>query len=618
MLTGRSNLSCQARVKLLGVCWSNALLYSLDSVGITLSGLQKVRVLVQQQLRAISRMPAHLTKVTNQELLSKLGVTEPGAHILSGVQRLLQGWRTNQSSPDCIPVKASQSIFQWRQQLVNGLSSVLQSETQGGRTFLTCVHCGLECANKSTLGWRIAKVHAAASKPMFNRLKHSMEGMPRCSGCTQLLSSSSRLQKHIEKGACPRPIEAQLEAPEQPKSKSPTQQTTTAEQGADQQQKDGPLLRDKQVRQIVQQQGWRALVEDITFRPKLAQWCCLCGTLCVSNRAVKMHLARTSSVSTAPKAHVSTCPVLFQSILLELLINGGLGQASGAGPTPVASGDETDKPGHGCLNRQQPGKAQQKAEAVDDSGQARTEGVSSPARRESAGSRQTTGVGRDAAAPGGHRKAFFKDSRGTAADPSGLWVYMVCGHGAGKHSPCDVQHKQGMAQDTEHDPRTGQQTSVHHDDGVHPDRAQGQDFENNPGSISEGGGGVSRSVHGKRPMGVQMMEPGPTLVLMDAQPLPTQTIANMLDAMLQDIQEPGALRKFHASRQLQEDMTGHKAEVCFTIQVALRGQAAERLPAWCRCVIAWPSGYPRAGCDRKGAKLQGWQKWWRIFYADSH
>ena len=107
---------------------------------------------------------------------------------------------------------------------MNGLSSVLQSETQGGRTFLTCVHCGLECANKSTLGWRIAKVLAAASKPMLNRLKHSMEGMPSCSGCTQLLSSSSRLQKHIEKGACPHPIEAQLEAPEQPKSESPTQQ----------------------------------------------------------------------------------------------------------------------------------------------------------------------------------------------------------------------------------------------------------------------------------------------------------------------------------------------------------------------------------------------------------
>ena len=46
-----------------------------------------------------------------------------------------------------------------------------------------------------------------------------------------------------------------------------------------------------------------------------------------------------------------------------------------------------------------------------------------------------------------------------------------------------------------------------------------------------------------------------------------------------DLQVPGALHRFHASQPLKADMetlTEHK-EVCFTIQVALRGQAAERL-----------------------------------------
>ena len=47
--------------------------------------------------------------------------------------------------------------------------------------------------------------------------------------------------------------------------------------------------------------------------------------------------------------------------------------------------------------------------------------------------------------------------------------------------------------------------------------------------------------------------------------------------MLADVQEPGVLHKFHASRPLQEDMAGDNKEVCFTIQAALRGPKAERL-----------------------------------------
>ena len=381
-LTSRSSLSCKARVNLWKACVGTTLYYSLASVGVTLNGLQKVRVLVQQQLRAISRMPTHLTKVSNQELLEQLGVIEPGTYILQSMQRLLQRWHDNKENDSCIPVKARDAIFTWRDQLVSGLSSVLQRELQGGRVFLTCIHCGLECANKSTLGSHIAKVHSAVVKPVFNRKLHSVDGMPRCSGCKQLLSSWSRLQKHIEKGACPYPIETSQTTAEQPAREETADATNleTSERTNHQDaSKDGPLLNDPYVRKLVQQKGWRALAQDLECRPKLAQWCCLCGTWCVSNRAVKMHLAKThpdtwrprstrvemlcktqtaaitspcnlcGSTSKTPKAHVITCPVLCQSILLELLINGDLSTESGTGlvSPPVASGERELKSGRG-------------------------------------------------------------------------------------------------------------------------------------------------------------------------------------------------------------------------------------------------------------------------------
>ena len=543
VLTSRSSLSCQARVKLWRACVGATLFYSLASVGVTLSGLQKVRVLVQQQLRAISRMPAHLTKVSNQELLSKLGIAEPGAHILDGMQRLLQSWRNNYNNPECIQVKTSQIIFQWRQQLVSDLSSVLQGESQGGRTFLTCIHCGLECANKSTLGSHIAKVHAAATKPVFDRLKHSVGGMPRCSGCKQLLSSWSRLQKHIEKGACPCPIETQLTVLEQPQQASqvsaePQQQTAAG--SPDQKQTEGPLLQDSQVQQIVKQHGWRALAEDKAFRPKLAQWCSLCGTWCASNRAVKMHLARShgdtwkphsdrieklcktqtasvtspcslcGSVSKTPKAHVSTCPVLFQSILLELLINGGIGQTSGTGPvqTLITSGSGTGKPANGGLAGQQSGKTEQKAKAVDEPGQAREERPKAPVRKSDEGPRPAQRVGRDATATGSHSQAFFACCGGAAADSSGLRVHLVRGHGAGQYPAGDVHHQQGVAEASKHCPRSDHQAAVHHDDGVHPHGVQGKGDEDDAGPGHEGNGHFGRSLQRSGPVGVQKLEPG--------------------------------------------------------------------------------------------------------------
>ena len=48
-----------------------------------------------------------------------------------------------------------------------------------------------------------------------------------------------------------------------------------------------------EVLNIVRQNGWRALVQDVQWRKRLAQWCCLCGAWCASNRAVKMHLAKS-------------------------------------------------------------------------------------------------------------------------------------------------------------------------------------------------------------------------------------------------------------------------------------------------------------------------------------
>ena len=145
----------------------------------TLSGLHKIRVLVQKHIRAISRQPAHLTHVSNQELLDKLGVAEPGSYIRDRVAKLVVRWRGNFDSETCVPIKASQTIMDWRQRNLSSLEQILQREGTEGRLFLRCPRCGQECANKTVLGSHMAKkAHALAERPTFNRLFHSVGGRP--------------------------------------------------------------------------------------------------------------------------------------------------------------------------------------------------------------------------------------------------------------------------------------------------------------------------------------------------------------------------------------------------------------------------------------------------------
>ena len=165
ILTSRSSLSEKARIQLWRACVGAALFYSLDSSGVTLSGLHKIRVLVQKHLRAITRTPAHLTHISNQALLDKYGVPEPGTYLRDRMRKLVDKWQANADSAAPIPIKACQAIRDWRQHNLSCLDLILQKEGPEGKVFLTCPHCGLECANKTVLGSHISRVHAKTTRP---------------------------------------------------------------------------------------------------------------------------------------------------------------------------------------------------------------------------------------------------------------------------------------------------------------------------------------------------------------------------------------------------------------------------------------------------------------------
>ena len=69
------------------------------------------------------------------------------------------------------------------------------------------------------------------------------------------------------------------------------------------------------------------------------------------------------------------------------------------------------------------------------------------------------------------------------------------------------------------------------------------------------------------------------LVDMEAPPLTTTVLLQTLEELLQDVRTQEGLRKFHASRPLTQELANQvmDQEVCFSIQVALRGDVGQRM-----------------------------------------
>ena len=86
VLKGRHHLASAQRIHLWKACVWSTMSYGLTACGVTLAGHKTLETLVVRHIRAILRLPAHLTQTTNSEVAAKAGIRLPGselAHMLT-------------------------------------------------------------------------------------------------------------------------------------------------------------------------------------------------------------------------------------------------------------------------------------------------------------------------------------------------------------------------------------------------------------------------------------------------------------------------------------------------------------------------------------------------------
>ena len=94
------------RLRLWAACVRTSKHYSLSAVGITRSGLDKLTTASTRHIRAIQKLPSHLTHSTNNHVWQQAGMLKPGRALLHALQRFRAALQRRASSAPDITIRA--------------------------------------------------------------------------------------------------------------------------------------------------------------------------------------------------------------------------------------------------------------------------------------------------------------------------------------------------------------------------------------------------------------------------------------------------------------------------------------------------------------------------------
>ena len=315
LVCSRHGLFKQDRLRIWFSSVPPTLLYGLAATGLPTAGGRQLRNIYMRHLRAILRCPAHLSHVSNRDVLARAkfpdicAILEKEMHRLAhNVQRLAQN--------DSFMVS---EILQGHVQFVcntlrAGCLTAEQASSScqtlvGPESMFECRYCGHFFATHCLRRSHESRAHGCRTPQpspdtqTFDRWKHSVDGMPTCRHCGHQFRKWHNLQKHIVKRQCralranaqpvvaiPQPSD-EIKVPPDPEPVFPT-----CEPPADcpQTAQDDllPLVHRPSIRSILAQSGWHALLHCQEMRLELEHHCPFCRQWCMDQAAIKRHMTQ--------------------------------------------------------------------------------------------------------------------------------------------------------------------------------------------------------------------------------------------------------------------------------------------------------------------------------------
>ncbi|CAE7773628.1 pol [Symbiodinium sp. CCMP2592] len=211
-LNGSHHLSQEHRIRLWQACVCSSAFYSLPVVGINSSALRRVTSALTRHLRAILRLPAHLTHVNTTTVWERAGLDQPGVVL----QRTLHNFKDRLLSLNTGEqhITTTQSVFARLDSLQSDLAEALRQETKHiskeptTQALVSCPSCDATFVSENAmrihakLTHKFLPAHSTRTPTVFQPHLHAVAGMPQCRLCNRQFYRWSHLKLHIEGGSC--------------------------------------------------------------------------------------------------------------------------------------------------------------------------------------------------------------------------------------------------------------------------------------------------------------------------------------------------------------------------------------------------------------------------------
>ena len=212
LLNGSHHLSEPHRLRLWQACVCTSAMYAQHVVGLSASSLHSLTTVLTKHLRAIMRLPAHLTHVSTADIWHRAGLPMPGWTIQLQQQQLLARLeRRAQQAPD---ITTTPAALQHLRAQVSSLEAVLKDVAEGlaktpqQSAHVSCPYCQESFVTEHamrihcSLQHKSIPRHSTKTPTVFQPALHSKAGMPACQLCDRQFWRWAHLVQHIEKGAC--------------------------------------------------------------------------------------------------------------------------------------------------------------------------------------------------------------------------------------------------------------------------------------------------------------------------------------------------------------------------------------------------------------------------------
>ncbi|CAE7211796.1 Pol [Symbiodinium natans] len=285
VLTSKSTLNQQERLRVWQVCVLSCLRYGLDSIPLRQGLLKLIQVQCARQIRAITRSPVHLSKESTARLYDRLRIPTELTH-LRGIQakQLPEAQhRQVQRGSFCLEqmdwlLKVTAAYEQLQEPLPPNASTVPDSASASTAALIplplavrgqACPVCGLYFKDVTGVKIHMTRKHPASqvvTRPLYEQSRCGVDGMPTCAACRRPFSSWGALKQHVLGGHCRLPLLEQ----------TPSDNLSLRQH---------PL-----VIATVRAQGWQGLLDLRLVRERVLHFCPLCNQWCVNASGVKVHL----------------------------------------------------------------------------------------------------------------------------------------------------------------------------------------------------------------------------------------------------------------------------------------------------------------------------------------